>query len=877
MKEKEEIKTDWHQIDALDVCKQLDVSPDQGLNENEVLERLKTCGPNQIEKKRTSGPLKIFLSQFSDFMILILIIASIFSGLIGNVTESITILTIVVINAIVGFVQEFRTRRAIDSLNQMAMPYTQTKRGGIITQTQIVNLVPGDIIFLENGNIIPADIRLLTQSSLSVDEASLTGESMPRAKNEMTLHGARLVADRSNMLYKGTLVLRGHCKGIVVATGMNTELGHIATLIEEEEPPTPLQKRISAFGKKLSILILFICMLIFLGGIFRSQPPVLMFLTAISLAVAAIPEALPAVITVALTIGAKIMARQKALIRSLPAVETLGSITYICSDKTGTLTQNIMKLEGLFLNNFAEVKLPHKINGQQTNQINKLAEAMVLNNNTVLSKNKKAIGDPTETALFEGAQELGISIENTILKYPRVGEIPFDSSRKKMTTVHLAGIHYEIICKGAPEVVIPDCIEPAASLSKKQLLEKSHFLAEQGYRVIAYAQKKAKSLPENIDDSIENGFTFIGLAALMDPPSPHAEQSVTICKQAGITPVMITGDHPATAKHIAIKTGIATINSKTITGLELEALSDAEFTSVVKNIKVFARVSPEQKIKIVKALQSNGEYVAMTGDGVNDAPALTAAEIGIAMGLKGTDVAREASDMILVDDNFSTIVTAIHEGRRVYDNIRKFIRYILSGNLAEILTIAMTPVLGIPVALLPIQLLWVNLATDSLPALALATEEAEVDTMLRKPRSPKESIFARHLGSYIIWIGLWIAFFSLISEKIFMGRDSWQTIVFSVISFSQLTQSFSIRSETTPFYKLKWNGNKWLIVSFGLMSLFQALIIFLPWLNNIFHTVPLNFEEVLYCLGVPWLIFGLAEGFKLYVKNNDKTLAPQPV
>ncbi|MDH4262414.1 MAG: calcium-translocating P-type ATPase, PMCA-type [Spirochaetia bacterium] len=876
----------WHLSDIKEVCRTLNTDPETGLSENDVLLRRAQYGKNEIEEGKRKSALLILFSQLKDFMIIILMGAAVFSALIGEYIDAIAILVIVILNAIIGFTQEYRADRAILALKNMAAPLVRILRNGIKQDISTTSLVPGDIVFIETGCITPADMRIISQNMLSIDESALTGESISREKiADLILPdtkniSAQNIAEQQNMVFKGTRVVKGRGKAVVTATGMQTELGKIAMLIQSEEKQTPLQKRLIAFSKRITLIILATCLIIFFMGLLRSTSPVLMLLTVISLAVAAIPEALPAVITIALAIGAKKMVKINALVRSLPAVETLGSITYICTDKTGTLTQNKMKVEHLFINgrwipaeNFHnnDIETSEKSLKHQNDEF--MAMSLILNNDAQ-KEASEITGEPTEAALLEAGYKYNKSLYNNVIKIERRAELPFDSDRKRMSTVHKINDKFILFCKGAPEILLERCSKKIYGENElmKFRLEAEEF-ARKGYRIILFAYKILDQIPEILNESDETNLIFLGFAALMDPPREFAKEAVELCKKAGIATVMITGDHPETAKNIAVKLSIASELDSVITGSQLEKLSEDDLHLIVKKIKIYARVSPLQKVQIVKALQSAGEYVAMTGDGVNDAPALTLAEIGVAMGKRGTDVARESSDIILIDDNFSTIVGAVTEGRRVYDNVRKFIRYILSGNLAEVITITIAPFLGLPIPLIPVQILWINLITDSLPAIALANEKAEIDVMNLPPRHPKESIFARGLGQYIITTGIVITVIVLISQKLFIAVNHWQTIVFTVLSFSQLTQIFAIKSERTGFFKTgiikNIKSNYWLSASFFLMVVLQICVIYIPFLNKIFKTSPLSLYELLYCLSVPWISFVSAELLK-WISNARK-------
>ncbi len=749
----------------------------QGLGSDEARARLGQYGPNELVEKKKKSPLMMFLDQFKDFMILVLIAAALISGFIGEVSDTIAIIVIVVLNAVVGFIQEYRAEKAMAALKKMAAPSAAVMRNGIPETISASQLVPGDVVLLEAGKIVPADMRMIEAVLFKVEEAALTGESVPVEKTTKELHDEHLpLGDRKNMAYKGTFVTSGRGVGVITGTGMDTELGKIAAMLqEEEEVKTPLQKRLAVFGRKLALAVLAICAIVLVIGILRGEPPMLMLLTAISLAVAAIPEALPAVITISLALGAKKLIAQHALIRKLPAVETLGSVTYICSDKTGTLTLNKMTVEEVYVDGKVVRSSEFGVRSEKDEEPNVfipqfafrnphslLMTALALSNDAQTGADGSVLGDPTEIALYDIAKKQGFEKKELEKAFPRVAEIPFDADRKCMTTFHARPEGGFIsFTKGAIDVLIDKSENILTSkelkaVDNQELNRVNERMAADGLRVLCIAMRMWDALPADMSSgNVETGLTIIGLTGMMDPPREEAREAVALCKAAGIKPVMITGDHPITARVIAQRLGIIDDDSKALmTGQELEKLSLEEFEERVEHIRVYARVAPEQKLKIVKALQDKGQFVAMTGDGVNDAPALKRADIGVAMGITGTDVSKEAAHMILLDDNFATIVKAVREGRKIYDNIRKFIKYLLTTNSGEIWTLFLAPLVGLPIPLLPIHMLWINLVTDGLPALALSAEPAEGDVMNRPPRHPKESIFAHGLGAHAIWVGL---------------------------------------------------------------------------------------------------------------------------
>ncbi len=870
----------WHTLKINDVVKRLASNVDIGLSHEEAQQRLVQTGYNELSEGRKRSPWKIFAQQFTDFMILVLIAAAVISGLVGAPVDALAIVIIVVLNAIIGAVQQYRAEDAIAALKNMATPECRVLRAGDEQSISARELVTGDIISFEAGNVIPADMRIIQANGLEIDEASLTGESLAVSKNSDVLFNAETVlAERNNMAYKNTQVTRGRAIGIVISTGMQTEMGQIATLLSEQKTQkTPLQQRLTVFGKRLALSILAICLLIFIAGLLRDEPALLMFLTAVSLAVAAIPEALPAVITVSLAIGARKMSRLNALVRNLPAVETLGSVTYICSDKTGTLTQNKMQLEKFIIEQQIYYEIPESLKQQKIGLL--IGQALALNNDINITHHAEVIGEPTELALYNAASQNGF--DKTVLEqqYPRLAELPFDSERKCMTTLHQTDDGVIAFVKGAPETLLPACQQQLTHNGEQAIAQDEHLqqadqMAAQGYRVIALAYRHFPALPSAIESSnIESQLIFLGLVALLDPPREEAKAAVQECLAAGITPVMITGDHPGTALAITQRIGLAnqnaTINDAVITGEELTRMSLTELEQQVEKIHIYARVNPQQKTKIVKALQNKGQFVAMTGDGVNDAPALKSSDIGIAMGLKGTDVAREAADMVLLDDNFATIVAAVREGRRIFDNIRKFIKYTMTSNTGEILTLFLAPFLGLPIPLLPIHILWINLVTDGLPGLALSLEKAEHGIMQRPPRPPNESIFSGGMWQHMLWVGLLIASLSLFSQAWALqnSSDNWQTIVFTVLTFSQLVNALVIRSETESLFRLGLLSNKPLLGTVLLTVLLQLAIIYVPFLNGIFKTTPLPWQELLMCFALPVVILIAVELEKCYKRKN---------
>jgi Ca2+-transporting ATPase len=886
----------WHQKSIENIIDELYSSP-HGLSGDEARKRLEKYGLNVLKEKKKKTPFMMFLDQFRDFMILVLIVAAIVSGIVGELSDTIAIVVIVVLNAIIGFIQEYRAEKAMAALKKMAAPYATVIRDGMPANIPASKVVPGDVVILEAGKVVPADMRLIEAAQLKVEEAALTGESIPIEKHTKPLHDEMLpLGDRKNMAYKGTIVSYGRGTGIIVATGMETELGKIATMLqEEEEVKTPLQKRLASFGQKLAIAILVICAIIFGIGIFRGEPPMLMLLTAISLAVAAIPEALPAVVTISLALGAKKMVKQNALIRKLPAVETLGSVTYICSDKTGTLTLNKMTVEQIYVDGAVVKSEKLKVKSEETEKLLTLNSqlliffrALALSNDAAVDKDGKVIGDPTETALYMAARDAGFNKDELIKNFSRVAEIPFDSERKCMTTVHNGALSIEhgtlinsefiSFTKGAIEVLLEKSTHILTSEGLRKvdmdIIRKiNDKMAADGLRVLGIAMRKWEELPVGISpETVETDLTFLGLVGMMDPPREEVKEAVSLCKTAGIKPVMITGDHPLTAKAVAKRLGILEGDATAIiTGKKLAELSMKEFEERVEKIKVYARVAPEQKLKIIKALQDKGQFIAMTGDGVNDAPALKRADIGVAMGITGTDVTKEASHMILLDDNFATIVKAVKEGRKIYDNIRKFIKYLLSSNSGEVWTLFLAPVFGLPIPLLPIHILWINLMTDALPALALSVEPEESDVMKRPPRHPKESIFAHGLGFYCLWVGLLMACITIFTQawSIKTGHYHWQTMVFTVLCLSQFGNALAVRSEKESLFKIGLLSNKPLLGAIILSFIFQMATIYMPFLNPIFKTMPLALDELFITLVLSSIVLFAAETEKWWKRRRS--------
>ncbi len=810
----------------------------QGLTASAAEEKLLQTGLNELEEGKKKNIAGMLLSQFKDVMILILLAAAIIAGLVGDLTDTIVILIIVLLNAFLGFFQEYRAEKAMQALKQMSVTQARVMRDGIITWLSATGLVPGDIVLLEAGNAVPADLRIIESKNLKIEEAALTGESIAVDKIIDSLEADDMpIGDKKNLAFKGTFVTYGRGTGVVITTGMQTELGRIAKMLQEDETLTPLQQRMASFGKKLSILVLFLSIAFFIAGWLRDEDITKMVLTSISLAVAAIPEALPAVITISLALAAKRMIRFNCLIRKLPAVETLGSVTYICTDKTGTLTKNKMHVEQVFVNgHLYERNALSSIKQQE--HVNLLLYSFALNNDAVEDSDKSIKGDSTEIALMEVAREYHIKPDTL----PRLAEIAFDSDRKLMTTFHVHENKIISFTKGAPDILLQRCVNVDTPVLQQQVDD----MAAKGHRVLGFAFRYWDALPENPNSEIhESGLQFLGLTSMIDPPREEVFEAVAQCKTAGIVPVMITGDHPLTAKTIAQRIGILSSEKDVvITGQQLAALDNDSFLAKVEKIKVYARVSPEQKLQIVKMLQQKGHYVAMTGDGVNDAPSLKRANIGIAMGITGSDVSKEAAHMILLDDNFSTIVKAVREGRRIYDNILKFIKYLMTTNSSELLTLLVGPIIGLPIALLPIHILWINLVSDGLPAISLSFEKEEKDIMNRSPRHPQESVFANGRGIHMIWVGIVMAAIALSLQGWAIKNGlHWQTIVFNFLCVSQLAHVMVIRREKQSMFSAGFFSNKPLIGAVLIALLLQIVITYTPFFQPIFHTEALTLNE----------------------------------
>lgn len=876
----------WHTEELSQVLKKLKTNEKLGLKADEAKSRLETYGENKLKEKKKESLFVKFIREFNDFMIITLIIAAIISAVVSKLNgeadyvDSIIIIAIVIFNAIMGLVQEEKAEKSLEALKKMSAPSAKVIRDGRIQEIDALQVVPGDIVVLEAGNYVPADCRLINSYNLKIEESALTGETIPTNKDsDRILKENTAMGDLCNMAFATTVVVNGHGEAVVVDTGMNTRVGKIAgMIIEDESPDTPIQKKLNEVGKMLAIACIVICVLIFVIGIFKKIPIVEMFMTSVGLAVAAIPEGLPAIVTIMLSIGVTRMAKKNSIIRKLPAVETLGSSSVICSDKTGTLTQNKMTV--------TEVRnCCGRANSDDKKFILELGTMCTDTTEERIDGRLGFAGEATEVAISNAAMQAGISKSFLYDEMRRINDIPFDSKRKMMTTIHRYGNKYRIITKGAPDVLLKRCTHYYQSgqidsiFSKKEnIYEQNNQMAEKALRVIAVAYKDVENLPETQD--IEKDLTFCGLIGMIDPPREGVKEAVRTCRRAGIKTVMITGDHLQTAKAIAKELGIFKRGDLAIEGENLERMDQHELEKNIMQYSVFARVSPEHKVRIVKAFQSTGAVVAMTGDGVNDAPALKNADIGIAMGKGGTDVAKNASDMILTDDNFVTIVEAVKQGRNIYDNIKKAIHFLISTNIGEIVTIFFGLILGMKSPLLAIQLLWINLVTDSLPAIALGLEKEEENIMSRLPRNPKKSLFADGLWWKIIIEGTMLGMFTLLAFSIgnrLYSVEVGRTMAFLTLGILELVHSFNIKSEESIF-KIGVFENKYLILALILGVLLQVIVVIINPLAEIFSLVPLTGIQWLYTILISIAPIPIVEiqkavnGYKfgkvVYAKNN---------
>ena len=867
----------WQTLEKNDVIRRLNTKEREGLTEEEVKIRQAKYGKNKLKDKKKESIIIKFIKQFNDFMIITLIIASIISAVISKMqgendyVDSIIIIGIVIFNALMGVIQEAKAEKSIEALKQMTPQITKVIRNGKTTEINAEDLVKGDIVILETGNFIPADCRIIESHNLKIEESSLTGEAEPSLKEANIICKKDIpLGDMKNMAFMASTVVNGTGKAIVTETGMETKVGQIANMIiEDEAPETPLQKKLGEVGKILGIACLAICIIIFIIGLIKKIEPIEMFMTAVGLAVAAIPEGLPAIVTIMLSIGVTKMAKRNSIIRKLPAVETLGSSNVICSDKTGTLTQNKMKV--------VEVK------SKNPKFIITMATLCTDCEITVENNQEKVIGEPTEKAIVEEGLHIGCNKKETEKIFPRINEIPFDSNRKMMTTIHRIGNKYRIICKGAPDVLLDKCTKEVLeivdsqdikvkTLDKLKIKNENEQMAHKALRVIAVAFKDVTELPSKIDNStIENNLTFVGLIGMIDPPREGVKEAVKTCKTAGIKTVMITGDHLETAKAIAKDLGILNNGEKAITGQELDKMTQEQLEKNIKEYSVFARVTPEHKVRIVKAWQRNGAVVAMTGDGVNDSPALKNANIGIAMGKNGTDVAKNAADIILTDDNFVTIVEAVKQGRNIYDNIKKAVHFLLSTNIGEIVTIFVGLILGLKSPLLAIQLLWINLVTDSLPAIALGLEKPEKDIMQRKPIDSKKGIFANGLWNKIILEGTMIGVLTLVAFSIgnkYYTLEVARTMAFLSIGFLELIHSINVKNEKSIFETGLFE-NKYLVGSFVLGIFVQTIVVVVPAFAKVFEVVPLSLTQWIITIAISILPIPVIELQKKIDSKNE--------
>jgi P-type Ca2+ transporter type 2C len=912
----------WHTQEVNAVAVELRTDPVRGLNDGEVALRLEKYGSNELQGRGEKHPLSILLEQFTSTMVLILIAAAVVSAFLGKTTETIAIAAIVILFALLGFFQEYRAERAMAALRKMTVPVVRVRRGGRAIECSARELVPGDIILLEAGNVVPADIRLFESVNLRTQEAALTGESEPVEKTIAAFKTSDLpIGDRRNMAYMGTLVTYGRGEGAAVQTGMSTELGKIAAHIQgPRDQLTPLQRRLNRVGKGLALLGIVVAAAVLVIGVLLGEALEDMLLTAVSVAVAVIPEGLPAVVTITLALGAQRMLRRKALIRKLPAVETLGSVTVICSDKTGTLTLNrmtvtILDVAGHYLELLGTSRHPapalaSKADGAQAlvNQppaIRLMLVGGALCNDAALvddpqSEGFTALGDPTEGALLVAASQAGLFKHDLDEMFPRVSEVPFDSERKRMTTVHDLGLSQALalpimkplvdlkaplvaFTKGAVDGLLDICSkiwvdDQIAELTdewRERIRNGNEQMAQKGMRVLGMALKPIlNGAPKDNSATIEKDLVLIGLTGMVDPPRPEVRRAVAVCKTAGIRPVMITGDHPLTARFIAHDLGISE-NGNVRTGQEIGRMTSEELEAVVGDVSIYARVAPEHKLCIVEALQRKGNIVAMTGDGINDAPALKRSDIGVAMGITGTDVTKESSDMVLLDDNFATIVNAVEEGRAIYANIRRFVKFSIAGNIGKIIVMLVAPLFGITVALLPLQLLWLNLLTDGLLGLGLGLEAADPTAMQKPPRSPKAGFFTGGLLVHITWVGALIGIAALaIGIYYFEGGSpqdkTWQTMMFTTIAFMQVGQALASRSDTLSVFSLGVRTNVVIFIMILLVVGLQLVAIYFPPLVVVFQVTPLSLDNLALCAGLGTLPFMAIEAGKWITRKRKR-------
>lgn len=869
----------WYKKTVEEVGNELDVDLNKGLNAEEVNKRKEEYGYNELMEEEGKTLLTMFINQFKNFMVIILLIAAVISLALGEVTDTIIIFAIVILNAVLGLVQENKAEESLKALKSMSTPTAKVLRNGAVTEVKSREVMPGDIVLLEAGDYIPADGRIIESASLMVEESALTGESVPVEKRIDIPEGEDIpLGDRKNVVFSTSLVTNGRGKVIVTETGMSTEIGRIAEMLKnQEELKTPLQEKLEELGKWLGIAALAVCGVIFLIGYFQDRPVFDMFMIAVSLAVAAIPEGLPAIVTIVLSLGVQRMIKKNAIIRRLPAVETLGTAQIICSDKTGTLTQNRMTVIKVYT--YDTLKDVDEIDTNDYSSRLAMETGLLCNDASIeeVRGEKKSIGDPTEVALVALAYEKGLFKKELEREKERVNEIPFDSDRKLMTTIHNFEKKYRVYTKGAIDVLLDRCnrivvnneIVELNNQMKGTILKVNEEMAENALRVLGLAFKDISTIPNKVtSDTVEKNLVFVGMVGMIDPPREEVKIAVKKCKRAGIKPIMITGDYKLTAIAIAKELGILDNEWEAVEGKQLEHMSDDELYGNVTRYSVYARVSPEHKVRIVKAWQKHGKITAMTGDGVNDAPALKRANIGCAMGITGTDVSKEAADMVLTDDNFATIVAAVEEGRTIFDNIRKSIHYLLSCNVGEIVALFIALLFKLPTPLLPIHILWVNLVTDSFPALSLGVDPPELDVMNRKPRDPKKGIFAEGLGLLIIIKGIVIGIVTLLAFNV--GRSvsisTGRTMALATLILSQLTNSLSVRSVDKSIFKMDIFANKYLIGAIGVSITLMLSVIFIPFLRGAFKLSLLSLDQWMYVIGYSLAILLFVEIYKMLRK-----------